>query len=281
MKILIASMEKQWEIEKIKQEARKRRHQVKVVKPTESLIDSFKKKEFDVALFRPLSGYATQGRALAASLYYKGVPLVDEKLAFEPGGNKFKNYWAMKKEGLNVPKTVIYNPAGVKEAKKWKGEVVFKPLGGKRGEQIFKCKAKELPQLVKKVKTKKKEFIIQEFLPVEKELRVLVVGKKVLGGFKKLSADWRHNVSRGATPVKEKLSTKEKKAALKAAQAVKMEIAGVDLAVSKGKHYVFEVNRSPQFRGFQKAHPELNIALEIVEYLEWKGKRKKLVYFKP
>jgi glutathione synthase/RimK-type ligase-like ATP-grasp enzyme len=116
---------------------------------------------------------------------------------------------------------------------------------------------------------------------VEKELRVLVVGKKVLGGFKKLSADWRHNVARGAIPVKEKLSAQEKKVALKAAQATKMEIAGVDLALSKGKHYVFEVNRSPQFKGFQKAHPDLNIAKEIVKYLEWKGKRKKLVYFKP
>jgi glutathione synthase/RimK-type ligase-like ATP-grasp enzyme len=150
MKILIASMEEQWEIQKIKQEARKRKHKVTIVKPAEALIDTFKKKEFDVALFRPISGYATQGRALAAALYYKGIPLVDEKLAFEPGGNKFKNYWAAKNEGLSVPKTVIYNKAGLNEAKKWKGEVVFKPLGGKRGQDIFKCKAKELPKLVKK-----------------------------------------------------------------------------------------------------------------------------------
>lgn len=281
MKILIASMEDQWEIKKIKQVAKQRGHLVKEVKPSEALIDTFKKREYDVALFRPLSGYATQGRALAAALYYKGVPLVDEKLAFEPGGNKFKNYWALKKEGLNVPKTVICNQAGIDEAGKWKGEVVLKPLGGKRGEEIYKCPAKDLPQLVRQANTKKKEFIIQEYLPVEKELRVLVVGRKVLGGFKKLSADWRHNVSRGALPVKERLSAEEKRVALKAAKATRVEIAGVDLALSKGKPYVFEVNRSPQFRGFQKAHPELNIAEEMVKYLEWKAKRKKLVYFKP
>jgi ribosomal protein S6--L-glutamate ligase len=274
MKLVVISVEKQWEIEEIRKAAKRRGHQVKVLHPREALIDTTPKKEFDIALFRPLAGAATQGRALASAFHAKGIPLVDEKLAFEPGGNKFKNYWAMKQAGLHIPKTLMLNKAGAEEAGRWKGEVVVKPLGGKRGEEIYKCKAKELAGFVKKLKAKK-EFLLQEFIPVEKELRVLVVGKKVIGAFKKESADWRHNVARGAIPVKEKVSPQIKKVALKAAKATRLEIAGVDLALSQGKWFVFETNRSPQFKGFQKANPDLHVAEEIVSYLEKKAKAKK------
>jgi ribosomal protein S6--L-glutamate ligase len=271
--LVIVSVEKQWEIEEIKKAAEKRGHQVKVAHPQEILIDTSSKKEFDLALFRPLSGAATQGRSLATALHAKGIPLVDEKLVFEPGGNKFKNYWAMKKAGLHIPKTLLLNQAGVKEASGWKREIVVKPLGGKRGEEIYKCKGGELASLVKKLS--KKEFLLQEFIPVEKELRVLVVGKKVLGAFKKESADWRHNVARGAVPVKEKVSPQVKRVALKAARATKLEIAGVDLALSQGRWFVFETNRSPQFKGFQQANPDLHVAEAIVSYLEKKAKADK------
>lgn len=55
----------------------------------------------------------------------------------------------------------------------------------------------------------------------------------------------------------------------KAAKAVGVEVAGVDLIVSDDGYMVLEVNRTPQFKAFYKAK-EINPAVNIIDYLEEK-----------
>jgi ribosomal protein S6--L-glutamate ligase len=267
MKIAIISVEKQFEINRISREARKRGHSIKFFYPTDLIPTLNERKKFDVALFRAIKGKETLCRLLAQSLYFNGTRIVDEKIALLSDHSKFFNYLKLKQAGIFIPQTMILTSKAVKEAKKIDSKyLIVKEIEGKRGQNVFKIKKNELKTFLKKLETKG-VFLVQEFLEIEKEFRVLVVGRKALGCFSKKTSNWLHNVSRGAIPVKEKLSKKLALLAIKSCKAVNTEIGGVDIAVTNKGLTVLEVNRSPQFKGFEKS-TGINVALEIVKYLE-------------
>ena len=65
------------------------------------------------------------------------------------------------------------------------------------------------------------------------------------------------------------LTTELAKLAVSAAEAVGAELAGVDIVEDPdGRHWVLEVNAGVEFSGFNTAHPELNVADYIVDYVK-------------
>ncbi|MFH1544956.1 MAG: RimK family alpha-L-glutamate ligase [archaeon] len=274
MNIAIVSVEEQYENKRIKEEAEKRGHKAEIFSPDELIAEVGGRKRFDAVLFRPMKGKAVLSRALATTFFSQNSVVVDERIAFTTGRDKFNNYWGFFNAGLHVPKTIVLNPKAIEEVKTFSSkEIVVKDISGKRGSDLFKCKKEELHSLMKKL-DKEKNYIIQEFIPIEKELRILVVGDKVLGAFSKETCDWKHNIALGAKPIPFPLTEELKEIALKAAKSVQLEITGVDVALSKGKWFVLETNRSPQFKGFESA-TKINVAEEIVKYLEEKFEKQK------
>jgi ribosomal protein S6--L-glutamate ligase len=79
--------------------------------------------------------------------------------------------------------------------------------------------------------------------------------------------EFRSNLHRGGVATVIKLSKAEKMAALGAAKALGLAIAGVDLLQSERGPLILEVNSSPGLEGIEKA-TGINIAKEIVEYIE-------------
>ena len=67
------------------------------------------------------------------------------------------------------------------------------------------------------------------------------------------------------------MTDEEKKMAIKAAKAMGLSIAGVDLMRSKRGPLILEVNASPGF-GIEKVTGR-NVALAIIEYVEQNAKR--------
>lgn len=83
------------------------------------------------------------------------------------------------------------------------------------------------------------------------------------------------NIHQGGEGTPVKLSDEERKTALKAAKAMGLSIAGVDIIRSSRGPLVLEVNASPGF-GIEKITGH-NVAEKIIEYVEQnaKGKRRK------
>ncbi|MBU2476060.1 RimK family alpha-L-glutamate ligase [Candidatus Micrarchaeota archaeon] len=268
MKLAIISIEKQFETERIQEEALKRKHEVYFFSPENLQAEIFPKKIFDVVLFRVLKGNPLQSRALALSFYSAGTKVIDEKLIHMLGKNKFTNYYSFFKAGLNIPKTFFLNEKTLFslpfEQAEW---IVVKELEGKRGEGVYKIQFSELHSFVSA--SKEKDFLVQEFIPFEKELRIMVIGGKALGAFEKQSVHWKKNIAQEAKAVPFKLTKEISGIAVKAAKSTSIEIAGVDLALYKKKWFVLETNRSPQFRAFEES-TGINVAEKIVEYLEKK-----------
>ena len=146
---------------------------------------------------------------------------------------------------------------------------VMKLLSGTQGIGVIKVeKARDAGPIMDTLVELKQLIAVQRFLPNPGEdIRALIVGEEMIGCMKRKAAkdEWRSNIHLGGKGMKVKLSSKDEKMAIKAAQALGVEIAGVDLIETDDGFYVIEVNASPGFQGLQKA-TGVDVANEIVEY---------------
>ncbi len=81
------------------------------------------------------------------------------------------------------------------------------------------------------------------------------------------AGEFRSNIHRGGSAEATKLSTKERSTALKAARALGLSVAGVDMIRSSRGPLVLEVNSSPGLEGIEGA-TGIDVAGEIIEYIE-------------
>jgi len=79
--------------------------------------------------------------------------------------------------------------------------------------------------------------------------------------------EFRSNLHRGGTANVVELSDEEESAALIAAKAMGLGVAGVDLLQSKKGPLVLEVNSSPGLEGIEKA-TGVDVAKKIIRYVE-------------
>jgi len=115
-------------------------------------------------------------------------------------------------------------------------------------------------------------MIFQECITTSlgRDLRVLVVGGKVIGAMKRCNdKDFRANIHRGAEGTTFKLPRSAEYLALSAVRVLNVEIAGVDLLFDDEegtKFRVCEVNSSPGFEGFEKA-TSANVPEHLISYV--------------
>ncbi len=122
-------------------------------------------------------------------------------------------------------------------------------------------------------------ILIQEFIAEAKgaDLRCFVINGKVIASMKRQGApgEFRSNLHRGGNAKRIKLTPEERSTAVRAAKAMGLTVAGVDLLRSNHGPVVMEVNSSPGLEGIEKA-TDIDVSRKIIEFLE-----KKLMSEKP
>jgi ribosomal protein S6--L-glutamate ligase len=112
-------------------------------------------------------------------------------------------------------------------------------------------------------------FLVQEFVAEAEgaDLRCFVVGDQVVAAMRRQAAagDFRSNLHRGGTAVAVEPTADQCDVAVRAAAAVGLGVAGVDLIQSRRGPLVLEVNASPGLEGIEDA-TGIDIAAKIVEY---------------
>jgi ribosomal protein S6--L-glutamate ligase len=113
-------------------------------------------------------------------------------------------------------------------------------------------------------------FLVQEFVAEAKgaDLRCFVVGGKVVAAMRRQApkGDFRSNLHRGGTAKGVRASEAEKDVAVRAANALGLGVAGVDLIRSDRGPLVLEVNASPGLEGIESASG-IDVAGAIVEHV--------------
>ncbi len=112
------------------------------------------------------------------------------------------------------------------------------------------------------------DILIQKFVAESrgKDIRALVVGGKVLAAMRRVGreGEFRSNIHHGGVGEAVDLPAAYERAATRAARAVGLGLAGVDMLESAGGPMVIEVNASPGFEGLEKATGS-NVAGMIIE----------------
>lgn len=114
-------------------------------------------------------------------------------------------------------------------------------------------------------------ILVQEFIKEAggMDIRCFVIGDKVIAAMKRQGApgEFRSNLHRGGSASKIRLTPEERSTAIRAAKAMGLRVAGVDLLRSNHGPVVMEVNSSPGLEGIEKA-TETDVAGKIIEFLE-------------
>jgi len=150
--------------------------------------------------------------------------------------------------------------------------IVIKLLEGTQGLGVVLAETKNAARsTIEAFNGLKARVIVQEYIKEAKgaDLRAFVVDGVVVGAMKRQGSkgEFRSNLHRGGNAELIKLSDEEENTALKAAKAMKLGIAGVDMLQSERGPLVLEVNSSPGLEGIEKATGK-NVAKEIIRYIE-------------
>jgi len=150
--------------------------------------------------------------------------------------------------------------------------VVVKLLESTQGKGVVLADSKKAASaLVDAFRGLDAHFLVQEFVKEANgsDLRCFVVNGKVIGAMIRTAqpGEFRSNIHQGGTAKAAKLSREERRAALKAAKAMKLNVAGVDILRSSSGPKILEVNSSPGLEGIEKATGK-DIASEIIACIE-------------
>jgi len=101
------------------------------------------------------------------------------------------------------------------------------------------------------------------------DIRVFIVDGVVVGAMKRQGkeGEFRSNLHRGGSANIIELTDEEELTAIKAARAMSLGVAGVDMLQSSKGPLVLEVNSSPGLEGIESATNK-DIAREIIKYIE-------------
>jgi len=96
---------------------------------------------------------------------------------------------------------------------------------------------------------------IQEYLPVHHDMRIVVIGKKIVHAYRRIAAsgEFRSNIARGAKISLENLPEAALDLALQTARLCQWDDVGVDICECQGKLYVLEGNMKYGREGFRAA----------------------------
>lgn len=206
-----------------------------------------------------------------AQLEAAGKTVLNPPKAVEVAVDKYLTSARLAAAGLRIPRTIVCQTAEAAMAAfvELGGDVVLKPLFGAEGRGITRLADEALAlRAFSMLEQLGAVLYLQEFIAHEgADLRLLVVGERVLGMRRRNPLDWRTNISRGATPEPLEVTPDLAELAHRAAQAVGAPIAGVDLLPGRdGRLYAIEVNAVPGWRALARVH-SIDVARLVLEYV--------------
>jgi RimK family alpha-L-glutamate ligase len=204
------------------------------------------------------------------------MSVLNQPAAIEKSVDKYYALALLEEAGLPVPRTVVAESAdaALRAFHELGGDIVVKPIFGSRGIGSTRISDPDTAERIfRALEFHHQVVYLQEFGPHgNHDLRVFVLGRKVLASMRRVANSWKANVSQGATPEHYVPSKEIERLAVSAAEIVGCEVAGVDILETEKGPLLIELNSQPGWRGLQSV-TEVNIADEIVRYVLKKVKQ--------
>ncbi len=180
---------------------------------------------------------------------------------------------------IGVPKTAFMNFSGSHDFGQLLEQVgglpvIIKLLQGTHGLGVMKADGRnDAEAIIEAFSRLKAPVVLQEFIAESggADVRAFVVNGKIVAAMKRRArpGEFRSNLHRGATAIHIKLTSAEEETAIKAAETMGLDIAGVDMLQSKRGPLVLEVNPSPGLEGISQT-TGIDVGDKIIEFVESK-----------
>ena len=217
---------------------------------------------------------------LAKFLKNHGIPIFNDPEVIETCDNKANQYIELSKYGLPMPVTIIapkvYPSFTIADSGYY--EKVLAKLGlpmiikeghGSFGMRVYLIETEE-EFYVKTDELRGVDYVFQQFVESSRgrDIRVNIVGGEIVAAmYRHSETDFRANIANGGVAQTIELTTAQKELAIKAANAVGAEFAGVDLLFGKNEEpLVCEVNAAAHIRNIYNV-TGINVADAMITYI--------------
>lgn len=286
MKLAILSRStKAYSTNRLKEAALARGHDVKVLDTLKFAIDLERGTPDLYFRQKALSHYDAVLPRIGASITYYGTAVVrqfqemDVFCANTAHGilnsrDKLRSLQILSRHNIGIPRTsFVRDKKDVLPAIERVGgaPVVIKLIEGTQGIGVLLADTvKQAESIVELLQSQKQNVLIQKFVAESKgkDIRAFVVGDQVVAAMRRVAQgqEFRSNVHRGGVAEAVDLDPAYAETAVRCAQILGLQVAGVDMLEGKDGPQVMEVNSSPGLEGIETA-TKLDIAGAIVDYI--------------
>ncbi len=239
--------------------------------------------DFDAVIPRIRPSMTFYGCALTRHFETLGVYCLNTAAAISQSRDKLFSLQLLLDSGLDIPITGFANsPLDTGDLIGMVGgaPLIVKLLEGTQGKGVVLAETKKAAEsVINAFKSLRANILVQEFIKEAdgKDLRCFVIDGKVVAAIQREAApgEFRANIHQGGRASVVKVTPEEKRIAVKAAKAMNLKVAGVDLIRSSKGPLILEVNSSPGLEGIETA-TERDIAGMMIDAIVRKfekGKR--------
>jgi ribosomal protein S6--L-glutamate ligase len=230
---------------------------------------------FDAIIPRIRPSITFYGCALTRQFEAMKVYCLNSAAAITQSRDKLFSLQLLLRNGVDIPTTGFANsPLDTDDLIKMVGgsPLIVKLLEGTQGKGVVLAETKKAAEsVINAFKSLNANILVQEFIKEAngKDLRLFVVDGKVVAAIQREAApgEFRANIHMGGTASVIKPTIDEKRIAVKAAKAMDLKVAGVDIIRSSKGPLLLEVNSSPGLEGIEGATNK-DIAGEMIKAIE-------------
>ncbi|TNH06560.1 RimK family alpha-L-glutamate ligase [Testudinibacter sp. TR-2022] len=229
---------------------------------------------YDAVIPRFGSASTSMGCALLRHFEALKIPCLNGSQAFLNARDKWHSLMLLQQQNIAVPASALCgNEFDAKYAvEQVRSPTILKTLSGSQGIGVMLAeKRQSAVSILETLKQANIASLLQDFIGEANgsDIRCFVVGDKIIASMQRSgqNGEFRANAHRGGQAQLIPLSAEEKAIALKAAQILGLEVAGVDIIRSNQGPLILEVNASPGLELIEKTS-KIDIALQMIIYLE-------------
>jgi ribosomal protein S6--L-glutamate ligase len=221
--------------------------------------------KYDAVIPRIGASITFYGLAVLRQFEMMNVWSLNESVAIGRSRDKLRSLQILARKGLGLPVTAFAQMVGG-------APVVIKLLEGTQGIGVVLGETeKSARSVIEAFRGANVNILVQEFIKEANatDIRCFVIGNKVVASMQRKGAegDFRSNLHRGGSAEAIKITPEERSTAVRAARAMGLNVAGVDMLRSNHGPVIMEVNSSPGLEGIEKASGK-DIASRIIEFIE-------------
>ena len=231
--------------------------------------------DFDAVIPRIGASHTFYGTAVVRQFEMMGTFTLNRSQAISRSRDKLRSLQVMAKQGISLPITgCAHSTRDVEGLINSVGgpPLVVKLLEGTQGIGVVLAENRNAAEsVIEAFRGLKANIIVQEFIKEARghDIRCFVIGDKDFAAMMRRApeGEFRSNLHRGGVASRVKITPAERATAVKAAKAMGLSVAGVDILRSSHGPVVMEVNSSPGLEGIEKS-TQKDVAGAIIDFIE-------------